>query len=129
MKLYIHLGYPRSGSTSLQKNFFPKHLQINYLGRFPEGLSGPKHLELTELINKLDDNEFKNRKVELLKKVKELPLEVNKTNIISDEFFVLYGIHYSNDGDYLRTLPRSISRLESLFSALFDKTSTVSATM
>ncbi len=32
MKLIYHLGYPRTGTTLLQKNIFEKHQGINYLG-------------------------------------------------------------------------------------------------
>ena len=31
MRIVFHLGYPRTGST-LQKNVFPIHKQINFLG-------------------------------------------------------------------------------------------------
>jgi len=33
MKKYVHIGYPKSGSTWLQWNLFPKHRQIFHLGR------------------------------------------------------------------------------------------------
>ena len=32
MRVLIHLGYPRTGTTFLQKNIFPIHKQINFLG-------------------------------------------------------------------------------------------------
>ena len=32
MKVLVHLGYPRTGTTYLQKNIFPLHKQINLLG-------------------------------------------------------------------------------------------------
>lgn len=32
---YIHVGYPKSGSTTLQKQLFSKHTEINNLGIFP----------------------------------------------------------------------------------------------
>lgn len=33
--VYIHVGYPKSGSTTLQKQLFNKHTEINNLGLFP----------------------------------------------------------------------------------------------
>lgn len=33
--IYVHIGYPKSGSTTLQKQFFNKHTEINNLGLFP----------------------------------------------------------------------------------------------
>ena len=32
MRVVLHLGYPRTGSTFLQTNVFPKHKEINFLG-------------------------------------------------------------------------------------------------
>lgn len=32
MKLFYHIGYPRTATTFLQKHIFPKHKDINYLG-------------------------------------------------------------------------------------------------
>ena len=32
MKVIYHLGYPRTGTTFLQKNLFPSHSEINYIG-------------------------------------------------------------------------------------------------
>ena len=52
MKLFIHLGLPRTGTHNIRFHLWEKHPQINYLGRFQRG-SGEKHLELTELIEKL----------------------------------------------------------------------------
>jgi len=36
----IHIGYAKSGSTTLQKQLFSRHPQINYLGTFPRGNIG-----------------------------------------------------------------------------------------
>ena len=113
MKLYIHFGYPRTGTTTLQIHLFPNHPQINYLGRYPR--TKPK-LELMDLISDLNNDDFDKRYNELLKKAEELYLDPNKINIISDEFIVLNAIHYDNDNDNFRTVPRTISRINSLFS-------------
>lgn len=32
---YIHLGMPKTGTTSLQRHLFPEHSQIHYLGKIP----------------------------------------------------------------------------------------------
>ena len=32
MRVVLHLGYSRTGTTSLQTNVFPKHKEINFLG-------------------------------------------------------------------------------------------------
>ena len=113
MKLYIHFGFPRTGTTTLQVHLFPNHPQINYLGRYPK--TKPK-LELIDLINNLNNDDFDKRYNELLKKTEELYLDPNKTNVISSEFITLNAIHFPND--FARTIPSFISRLESLFSKI-----------
>ena len=30
--LYLHIGYPKTATTTLQKHVFQHHLDINYLG-------------------------------------------------------------------------------------------------
>ena len=32
MNVFFHIGYPRTGSTFIQKYLFEKHSEINYLG-------------------------------------------------------------------------------------------------
>ena len=113
MKLYIHFGFPRTATTTLQVYLFPNHPQINYLGRHPN--TKPK-LELINLISNLNNDDFDKRYNELLKKTEEFYLDPNKINVLSSEFITLNAIHYPND--FARTIPSSISRLESLFSKI-----------
>ena len=37
LTIFIHIGYPKTGTTYLQQNFFSYLSQINYLGKFYEG--------------------------------------------------------------------------------------------
>ena len=57
MKIFINLGLPKTSSTNLQKNFYPKIKEINYLGRnYPRKKTG--------LFNKLNDYvEFRNENI------------------------------------------------------------------
>ena len=73
MKLYVHFGFPRTGTKTLQMHLFPNHPQINYLGRYPK--TKPK-LELMELIVNLHNDDFDKRYRELLKKAKELKVTI-----------------------------------------------------
>ena len=116
MKLYIHFGYPRTGTTTLQIHLFPNHPQINYLGRYPN--TTKRKLELIDLISNLNNDDFDKRYNELLKKTEELYLDPNKINIISNEFIVDNAIHYDNGNDNFRTVPRFASRINSLFSEI-----------
>ena len=39
-KIFFHVGFPKSASTTLQKQLFDKHSKINYLGVYPTGNVG-----------------------------------------------------------------------------------------
>ena len=55
MKVFFHIGYPRTGSTFIQKYLFEKHSEINYLGpkyydlNFKPYLTDTKMLEINNL--------------------------------------------------------------------------------
>ena len=122
MKPYIHFGFPRTATTTSQIHLFPNHPQINYLGRYPK--TKPK-LELIDLINNLNNDDFDKRYNELLKKTEELYLDPNKTNIISYEYIIWNAIHYDDpyhnpdpNDIHFRTVPRTVSRINSLFSEI-----------
>lgn len=40
MKIWFHIGYPKAGSTTLQKQFFNPHSEINFLGVYPNSNTG-----------------------------------------------------------------------------------------
>lgn len=48
--LYLHIGYPKTGTTTLQAHLFAKHPQIDYLGKYIPGL-GYETQEIGHLIN------------------------------------------------------------------------------
>jgi len=118
MKLYIHFGFPRTGTKTFQIHFFPNHPQINYLGRHPQikphlELQRPK---LIDLINWLNKEDFDKRYSEILKKVKGLYLDPNKTNIISSESIINDDNFIDNDN--FRITSRFASRIQFLFSKI-----------
>ena len=117
MKLFIHLGLPRTGTHTIRFHLWEKHPQINYLGRLSRS-SGEKHLELTELASNLNNDDFDKQYNELLKKAGEIKLVSNKTNLISDECIWAYGFKDPKKGDKYKTLSRSISRMNLLFSKI-----------
>ena len=60
--LYLHIGYPRTATKTLQTHFFPDHPDINYLGRHPKRRDlGPPHIDIINTIiaadNKLYDSQ------------------------------------------------------------------------
>lgn len=48
MPTYFHIGYPKAGSSALQKGFFAIHPQINFLGRIPLGNTGTSERSITQ---------------------------------------------------------------------------------
>lgn len=44
--IYVHIGYPKAASTTLQKHLFNKHSQITNLGLYPTGNLGRDSLEI-----------------------------------------------------------------------------------
>lgn len=98
-KLYIHLGYPRTGTKTLQTHFFPNHKDINYLGRHPKKRDlGSPHIDIINTIMILPDSIFEINKNSIINEVKKLPFVDNKINVISSEFFILSEFLY--DGSY-----------------------------
>ncbi|MDA7449959.1 hypothetical protein N8822_01230 [Candidatus Pelagibacter ubique] len=110
--IIIHIGYPKTGSTSLRHFLFPNHKDLNYLGRFDTTVN---HLKITELLVKLKDNDFENEIDQIVKIAKNINFSEIKTNLIADEFIINYSIHYDNDGDFNRTVERTIKRAKYIF--------------
>ena len=83
MKLIIHLGYPRTATTLLQKRLFPYHSDINYLGpkSFEKKLNLPLNQNGIDNILNLSD----------AKKIIDLEkFSRKKINIISSEAYLNY---------------------------------------
>ena len=106
-QLFLHIGYPRTGSKTLQFSLFKKHPDINYLGRFPNRKIS--HFPFLEKIFLYDDENYNKEKVDILKEFNELEFNWSKTNIISDEFFILRDILHNQ-----KVLKKSIFRLNEI---------------
>ncbi len=106
-KLYLHIGYPRTATKTLQFYLFKKHTDINYLGRFPNRKIS-HHRLIIKILN-YDDKQFESNFDKLVNETKNLPIDISKTNLISDEFFLL------NDFLYNRiTIEKSLERISRL---------------
>ena len=57
--IYINLGFPKTSSTNLQKNFYPYIKDINYIGRYIEK---PNNEVFAELIKYIGEYEFFDQK-------------------------------------------------------------------
>jgi hypothetical protein len=109
MRIIIHLGYPRTGTTFLQKNIFPLHKEINFLG--PVNYQNKDNIKITQddlnlisiMNNEYDlDNQLVN---EIDKDVIEY-FDEKKINIISTEAYTMFqNAHYNfRDLRYLEIL-------------------------
>ncbi len=94
MLVYFHIGFPRTGSTFLQKNIFENQKNINYLGpKYHE--SKPPFLtdRLMSLINQMSlENDMNEKNANLI--FKNLKLSDTKINLISSEKFLTFEINY-----------------------------------
>ena len=60
---YFHIGFPKSASTTLQKQLFDKHSQINFLGIYPTrniGQDSDESNKDTKYLQNKDLKEFHN---------------------------------------------------------------------
>ena len=111
MKLYLHIGYAKTGTTFLQTEFFPKIKEINYLGKFYKK-SPRKNFITQKLLHEilhLSDKEFYLKIKQLKDKINLLGFHKKKPNIISNEA-ILHGII---SGSYKEAeIKRTIKRLK-----------------
>ena len=82
IKLYIHLGFPKTASTLLQNYYFSSISEIKYLNNNNSNL---KKLIQRMLFYKLD--KYKNQKKRINRIVNNISFSSDKVNIISDESF------------------------------------------
>ena len=80
IKLYIHLGFPKTASTLLQNYYFSSISEIKYLNNNNSNL---KKLIQRMLFYKLD--KYKNQKKRINRIVNNISFSSDKVNIISDE--------------------------------------------
>ena len=95
MRLIYHFGYPRTGTTLLQKTLFPFHSEINYLG--PKSYDDKYEVlinqkKIDELENFYSELEMKdNINLNNLKNLINLSLfSTKKVNIFSSEKYLFY---------------------------------------
>ena len=84
--IYINLGFPKTSSTNLQKNFYPNIQNINYIGRYYHKPNSKIFDELNSYIEKRENFDQK-RLIDLKENFKQICR--NKINIISQEGWVV----------------------------------------
>lgn len=83
--IYVNLGFPKTSSTNLQKNFYPNIKNVNYIGRY---IDKPNNEVFTKLIRYIEKREdFDQKKLADLKEnFKQLCS--SRINLMSYEGFV-----------------------------------------
>ena len=102
-KIFIHLGYPKTGTTYLQNYIFSNLTNVNYIGinnKFDKDL-----FFIRKSILKDDDKKFQ-KKISVLRTILKKKLKKNMVNIYSDEHFLI-----PTDKGY----KRNIQRIKKLF--------------
>ncbi len=108
MRVIVHLGYPRTGSTYLQKNIFPIHKQICFLG--PKNFLNLNNIKITQsdlnLIAKHNYNNNLKKNINKFDKNLIKYFDEKKINIISSETYTNYSniINDFKDLKYLEIL-------------------------
>lgn len=106
-KILIHLGYPKTGSTSIQQ--FVKNIENENLSIF---ILHQENKKLQSDFIKIHKEIFFDEKANLKKWISFYDLNLNKFNILSDESF-LYPTNYIYV-DFKRTLKRYLEIFEYL---------------
>jgi hypothetical protein len=84
-KLIVHLGYPKTGTTTIQRNFFSNHRRINYLGRPFDRAEIEKALYIISDFDDIVFNEYLN-----------FIISVFDSNLADDKISVLSSEHHTH---------------------------------
>ena len=112
MRLFIHIGMLKTGTTFIEDNLYSNHPQINFLNKIYF-----REIEyLIYCIRNLSNKDFEKKKNDLDKKLNSFNFEKRKINIIS-----AVGITdvISNDSNYY-DLKKILQRIKYLFGKKFD---------
>ena len=106
--IYFHIGYPRSGSTFIQKNYFSsKEKNINFISReFNHGKEDYFFYLILDKIVTLSQKKFLKNLKEICHDFKKIKFDKKKINIISEELVLCQNV-WKNNNVY-RTLERLI---------------------
>lgn len=97
MKIFFHLGYPRTGTTFLQKNVF-KDNNINFIGRTSNyGRQDKYFYHALFQIMDLSNDQYKREKKKIVSIFKKINFSKNKLNLISEEGIMCQYSWRNND--------------------------------
>ncbi len=102
-KIFIHLGYPKTGSTYMQNYIFNNLTNVNFIGT---GKNFDKDLyNIRKSIIHDNDKKFQ-KKINFLRKIIKKKIKKNSINIYSDEHFLIPTV---------KGYKRNIERIKKLF--------------
>lgn len=107
-KIYFHIGYPRSGSTYIQQNYFSSQKKnINFISRkFNYGSEDYFFYQTLYKIVTFNQKKFSKNLKKICQDFKKIKLDPKKINIISEELILCQGVW--NNNNVYRTLDRLI---------------------
>jgi len=113
MSTFIHLGYPKTGTTFLQKEVFPRQESVNLLGK---PFKSKEFRQIVYKITTLDEPSFK-REVDHFTARLATIVSDEKPNLLTVEGF-LQATRYQHPGG--TDFRRIFSRLQAIFSTFGD---------
>ena len=107
--IFIHIGYPKTGTTFLQEKVFPTFSNVKYIGK-SNSINHAIYSKLYEYVFFRKDIYF-NDLVKYFKKVQE------KNLLISEEDFIFNSLRFSQHSDSIHYLV-SLKRILNIFNEL-----------
>lgn len=106
-KLILHIGYPKTATTTLQGNLLEKCQEINYLGKFvgetPKKLLFPDPIiqQFRDIVNNGNSLQVRKMAPYFFEQIHQKVLEADKTTVISAEGFMnpIVDTHYVPNKD------------------------------
>lgn len=119
-QIIFHVGFPKTGSTTLQAKIFPKLESIHYLGKFPESRPSfsEAHRQFFEQIIHSSEIEFDTRFSEIKNKAVDLfQLKTKGVKLFSHEGFIR-NTNMSKAKKKYQDIYRTLSRMQKIFDGL-----------
>ena len=112
-QIFIHLGFPKTGSTYLQQYIFPEMKEALFLGK-------PFNRTIEILENKilqLDETQYQQEKKNLINSLEKIFNNSNNKYILSHEGFLRSTRYSSSENPTPNNIFHTLSRLNEIFSS------------
>lgn len=116
MQIYIHIGYPKTGSTYLQEKVFNKLDDFYFIGKTLQGYELKGLSEIFKKISLLRNDDYDSKKTELIEIFKNYVKTIDKSKlIISDEAFLNCLSFHTRKNPNKFEIYKTIKRLNDFF--------------